>query len=63
MISEINASDADFLMVALGAKKGQSWLRRNHGRFNTSKGAPRRDDEFLRRHYNAGAAVFSTTRP
>jgi N-acetylglucosaminyldiphosphoundecaprenol N-acetyl-beta-D-mannosaminyltransferase len=32
MISEINASDADFLVVALGAKKGQSWLRRNHGR-------------------------------
>jgi N-acetylglucosaminyldiphosphoundecaprenol N-acetyl-beta-D-mannosaminyltransferase len=32
MISEINVSDADFLVVALGAKKGQSWLRRNHGR-------------------------------
>src|SRR5271156_2176608 len=32
IISEINASDADFLVVALGAKKGQSWLRRNHER-------------------------------
>jgi N-acetylglucosaminyldiphosphoundecaprenol N-acetyl-beta-D-mannosaminyltransferase len=30
MISEINASDADFLVAALGAKKGQSWLRRAH---------------------------------
>src|SRR5271170_6630720 len=32
IISEINASDADFLVVALGAKKGQSWLRQNHER-------------------------------
>ena len=32
MISEINVSDADFLVVALGAEKGQSWLCRNHGR-------------------------------
>ncbi len=32
LIDEINASDADFLVVALGAKKGQSWLLRNHER-------------------------------
>lgn len=32
MIDAINSSGADFLVVALGAKKGQSWLRRNHHR-------------------------------
>src|SRR5689334_5809760 len=32
IISAINASDADFLVVALGANKGQAWLRRNHHR-------------------------------
>ena len=30
IIDAINASDADFLAVALGAKKGQAWLQRNH---------------------------------
>ena len=29
-VDQINESDADFLVVALGAKKGQAWLRRNH---------------------------------
>lgn len=28
-IARINASGADFLVVALGAKKGQAWIRRN----------------------------------
>lgn len=28
----INASDSDFLAAALGAKKGQAWLMRNHDR-------------------------------
>ena len=32
IIDEINASDADLLIVSLGAKKGQSWLQRNHCR-------------------------------
>jgi N-acetylglucosaminyldiphosphoundecaprenol N-acetyl-beta-D-mannosaminyltransferase len=32
IIDEINASRADFLIAALGAKKGQLWLRRNHDR-------------------------------
>jgi N-acetylglucosaminyldiphosphoundecaprenol N-acetyl-beta-D-mannosaminyltransferase len=32
IIAEINASHADFLIAALGAKKGQLWLRRNHDR-------------------------------
>jgi N-acetylglucosaminyldiphosphoundecaprenol N-acetyl-beta-D-mannosaminyltransferase len=31
-IDQINASAADFLVVALGAIKGQQWLLRNHGR-------------------------------
>ena len=31
-IDQINSSDADFLMVAPGANKGQRWLRRNHYR-------------------------------
>jgi N-acetylglucosaminyldiphosphoundecaprenol N-acetyl-beta-D-mannosaminyltransferase len=32
IIDVINASQADFLAVALGAKKGQAWLLRNHSR-------------------------------
>lgn len=31
-IDQINASDADFLVAALGAGKGQAWLLRNHFR-------------------------------
>jgi N-acetylglucosaminyldiphosphoundecaprenol N-acetyl-beta-D-mannosaminyltransferase len=31
-ISEINSSGADFLLVALGAQKGQAWLLHNHHR-------------------------------
>lgn len=31
-IDQINSSNADFLAVALGARKGQLWLRRNHDR-------------------------------
>lgn len=30
ILAEINASGADFLVVALGAQKGQAWLLRNH---------------------------------
>jgi N-acetylglucosaminyldiphosphoundecaprenol N-acetyl-beta-D-mannosaminyltransferase len=32
IIEQINASDADFLVVALGAQKGQEWLLHNHDR-------------------------------
>ncbi len=32
IIDKINSSDADFLVAALGAKKGQLWLQRNHRR-------------------------------
>jgi N-acetylglucosaminyldiphosphoundecaprenol N-acetyl-beta-D-mannosaminyltransferase len=32
MIEAINSSGADFLVVSLGAKKGQLWLQRNHDR-------------------------------
>jgi N-acetylglucosaminyldiphosphoundecaprenol N-acetyl-beta-D-mannosaminyltransferase len=32
IIAKINTSGADFLVVALGAVKGQEWLRRNHHR-------------------------------
>ena len=31
-IDQINSSNADFLVAALGAKKGQLWLQRNHSR-------------------------------
>jgi len=31
-LDQLNASGADFLAVALGAKKGQLWLHRNHSR-------------------------------
>jgi N-acetylglucosaminyldiphosphoundecaprenol N-acetyl-beta-D-mannosaminyltransferase len=31
-ISQINASNADFLVAALGARNGQAWLLRNHFR-------------------------------
>jgi len=32
LICDVNASQADFLLVALGAKKGQLWLHANHDR-------------------------------
>lgn len=32
IISVVNSSGADFLVVSLGAKKGQLWLQRNHHR-------------------------------
>jgi N-acetylglucosaminyldiphosphoundecaprenol N-acetyl-beta-D-mannosaminyltransferase len=32
IINKVNASNADFLAAALGAKKGQLWLHRNHQR-------------------------------
>jgi N-acetylglucosaminyldiphosphoundecaprenol N-acetyl-beta-D-mannosaminyltransferase len=32
VIDSINGSEADFLAVSLGAKKGQLWLQRNHER-------------------------------
>ena len=60
-IDPINASDADFLIVALGAKKGQSWIVRNIDRLdvpvcshlgavvNFEAGAIRRAPEFLQR--------------
>jgi N-acetylglucosaminyldiphosphoundecaprenol N-acetyl-beta-D-mannosaminyltransferase len=32
VIAKVNASGADFLVAALGAKKGQLWLQRNHAR-------------------------------
>jgi N-acetylglucosaminyldiphosphoundecaprenol N-acetyl-beta-D-mannosaminyltransferase len=32
MIDSINRSEADFLAVSLGAKKGQLWLQKNHKR-------------------------------
>ena len=32
IIDKINSSDADFLVAALGTKKGQLWLQRNHHR-------------------------------
>lgn len=33
-IAEINASGADFVIVSLGAKKGQAWIERNRQRLN-----------------------------
>ena len=32
IIAAVNASKAEFLVVALGARKGQTWLLRNHHR-------------------------------
>jgi N-acetylglucosaminyldiphosphoundecaprenol N-acetyl-beta-D-mannosaminyltransferase len=32
IIDKVNSSDADFLVVSLGAKKGQMWLQRNYSR-------------------------------
>jgi N-acetylglucosaminyldiphosphoundecaprenol N-acetyl-beta-D-mannosaminyltransferase len=32
IIDSVNSSSADFLVTALGAKKGQAWLLRNHDR-------------------------------
>jgi len=35
IINKINSSNADFLVVSLGGKKGQSWLQGNHHRWLT----------------------------
>lgn len=32
VLAQINASDADFVVVSLGAKKGQAWIQRNRSR-------------------------------
>jgi N-acetylglucosaminyldiphosphoundecaprenol N-acetyl-beta-D-mannosaminyltransferase len=34
LIDQINAVQADFLVVALGAEKGQAWIQRNRDRLN-----------------------------
>lgn len=34
LIDQINASGADFVVVSLGAKKGQAWIMRNHERLD-----------------------------
>jgi len=34
IIDQINAAEADFVLVALGAKKGQAWIERNRSRLN-----------------------------
>lgn len=34
IIQRINASNADFLVVSLGAKKGQAWIERNRSRIS-----------------------------
>ena len=34
LIDAVNSSNADFLLVALGAKKGQPWLHSNHKRLS-----------------------------
>lgn len=34
LIDQINAAQADFLVVALGAEKGQAWIQRNRERLN-----------------------------
>ena len=34
IIDKVNSSGADFLVVSLGARKGQLWLHRNHKRLN-----------------------------
>jgi N-acetylglucosaminyldiphosphoundecaprenol N-acetyl-beta-D-mannosaminyltransferase len=61
VISQINASGADFLVVALGARKGQAWLMHNRHRItvpvishlgavvNFVAGTVRRAPRFLRK--------------
>jgi N-acetylglucosaminyldiphosphoundecaprenol N-acetyl-beta-D-mannosaminyltransferase len=61
LIHRINASNADFLVTALGAKKGQAWLLQNHRRLrvpirshlgatiNFQAGTVRRAPEAMRR--------------
>lgn len=36
IISEINKQDVDFLIVSLGAKKGQAWIEKNKEKLTTS---------------------------
>jgi N-acetylglucosaminyldiphosphoundecaprenol N-acetyl-beta-D-mannosaminyltransferase len=60
IIDAVNSSGADFLVVSLGAKKGQLWLQRNHRRLkipvrshlgaaiNFQAGTVKRAPQFLR---------------
>jgi len=36
IIEQINASEPDFIVVALGAKKGQAWIQKNRGKLNAA---------------------------
>ena len=36
IIDQINAAEPDFLVVALGAKKGQQWIMQNREQLNVS---------------------------
>jgi len=36
IIEQINASEPDFIVVALGAKKGQAWIQKNRGELNAA---------------------------
>ena len=36
IIDQINAAEPDFLVVALGAKKGQQWIMKNREQLNVS---------------------------
>ena len=61
IIDNINSSGADFLVVSLGAQKGQAWLQRNHHRLlipvrahlgaslNFQAGTVRRAPPFMRK--------------
>ena len=60
MIDKVNASEADFLAVSLGAKKGQLWLHRNHQASHRT--GPRSfggDDQFPGRNGQARASEAS----
>ncbi len=56
-IDKINASGADFLVAALGAKKGQLWLQRNHHRLRI----PVRAHLGVTIHFQAGSVKRAPT--
>ncbi len=47
MIERINESGADFVIVSLGARKGQAWIERNRGRLTRAGALPPRSSRQL----------------
>ena len=63
IIDNINASGADFLVVSLGAQKGQLWLQRNHHRLvHSTPSSSGCLDQFSSGHGQASSSYYAKIR-